>query len=231
MNLTAIVPFLNEEKYLKDSVEALINYEFISEILLVNDGSTDKSYEIACKLSNNYKKIKLKNLTETKGKGFAINSVKNLISSTHIIIHDADLEYDPKDIINLFELAKENPTALIIGSRFIGNKTRKNIYRRTRIANILLSKIFSLVNKVQVSDIATCYKLFPSEFFIKNEFKEKGFTIEVEILSKYLKNYPNALITEVPISYTGRTYQEGKKIKLIDGFRYLIAIFKFRFKN
>jgi len=231
MNLTAIVPFLNEEKYLKDSVEALINYEFISEILLVNDGSTDKSYEIACKLSNNYKKIKLKNLTETKGKGFAINSVKNLISSTHIIIHDADLEYDPKDIINLFELAKENPTALIIGSRFIGNKTRKNIYRRTRIANILLSKIFSLVNKVQVSDIATCYKLFPSEFFIKNEFKEKGFTIELEILNRYLKSQDLSKILEVPISYNGRTYKDGKKIRFYDGFKYLFKIVSLKYSN
>ena len=231
MYLSAIVPFLNEEKFLKDSVESLIKYDFISEIILVNDGSTDKSYEIASSLSNKYKKIKLKNLTDSHGKGYAINSIKNLISTTHILIHDADLEYDSKDIPDLFALAKENPKALILGSRFIGNKTRKNIYLRTKIANIFLSKVFSLVNKVEVSDIATCYKLFPSEFFINNEFKEKGFTIEIEILTKYLKSNDFSQILEMPISYNGRTYKDGKKIRFYDGFKYLFKIVSLKYSN
>ena len=128
----------------------------------------------------------------------------------------------------MYQLAKENPDSLILGSRFIGTKNRKNLYIRTYVANKVMSIFFSFVNLYWVTDIATCYKLMPSKFFKEMSIQENGFSIEVEILSKFL-NY-NRSIIEVPISYEGRSYSEGKKIKLSDGFMYIVNTLKYRFR-
>ena len=114
---------------------------------------------------------------------------------------------------------------MILGSRFIGNKTRKNVYKRTFIANKVMSLFFSIVHFVKITDIATCYKLLPAEFFRQVKIIEKGFSIEVEIVSKFLKH--NKSVYEVPISYSGRSYEEGKKIMIIDGFYYLVNTIKY----
>jgi len=152
-----------------------------------------------------------------------------LIKTSHVVIHDADLEYFPDDIIEMFSLAKNNPDTLILGSRFIGNKVRKNVYFRTNVANRVMSLFFSVVNFCYITDVATCYKLMPTKFFKEVTLKEKGFSIEVELLSKFLKT--NKSILEVPIKYEGRSYIEGKKIKTSDGFKYLYNTLKYRFFN
>lgn len=230
--LTILVPFYNEQKTLDKSVKRVIKFVDFDEIILIDDNSNDDSGKIAKNICSQNKNVSYVSTGKNIGKGGALNFAKPYISSKYIGIHDADLEYDPKDLQYLFEKMRDSKNSDFgIGSRFLGKLERKNNYIRTYMANKFLSKLFSIVFNLKVTDIATCYKIFSNEFFQSTNFQEKGFTIEVEILSKYLKNYPNALITEVPISYTGRTYQEGKKIKLIDGFRYLIAIFKFRFKN
>ena len=118
---------------------------------------------------------------------------------------------------------------LVLGSRFIGKKQRSNIYFRTYIANKVVSLFFSLINQKRITDVATCYKLMPTSFFKQNNFKEKGFSIEIEIISKFLKNNKN--IIEVPISYNARSYEEGKKIKTKDGFFYLFNTLRYRFFN
>ena len=152
-----------------------------------------------------------------------------MIKTSHVVIHDADLEYFPDDILEMFKLVEHNPDSLILGSRFIGNKVRKNVYFRTNLANRTMSLFFSLVNLYYVTDIATCYKLMPSSFFKDAILVEKGFSIEVELLSKFLKK--NNSILEVPIKYEGRSYTEGKKIKTSDGFKYLYNTLKYKFFN
>ena len=144
-----------------------------------------------------------------------------------MVIHDADLEYFPEDIIEMFEESKDYPNSMILGSRFIGEKERKNVYTRTTLANKIMSLFFSIVNFYYISDIATCYKLMPVDFYKKTTLKENGFSIEIEILSKFLKY--NRSIKEVPIKYEGRSYEEGKKIKTSDGFKYLFNTLKYRF--
>ena len=129
----------------------------------------------------------------------------------------------------MYELSKDYPEFLILGTRFKGNKKRKNVYLRTGLANRVMSLFFSLVNFYKVSDVATCYKLMPTEFFQSIPLKEQGFSIEIEILSKFLKTKNK--IKEVPIKYEGRTYSEGKKIKISDGFMYLFNTLKYRFFN
>ena len=139
------------------------------------------------------------------------------------------MEYFPDDIIEMFKLCEENPKSLILGSRFIGNKERKNVYFRTSLANRVMSLFLSLINFYYISDVASCYKLMPTEFFVNENFKEPGFSIEIEILAKFLKF--NRSVIEVPIKYEGRSYEEGKKIKTIDGFNYLLSTLRYRFFN
>ena len=144
-----------------------------------------------------------------------------------MVIHDADLEYDPNDLIKLKKLSIENINSLILGSRFIGGLERNNLYKSTHIANQLLSLLFSIINFYKITDIATCYKMFPAKFFKNTNFKEKGFSIEIEILAKFLKY--NTSVFELPIHYSGRSYSQGKKIHIKDGFYYIFNIFKYRF--
>ena len=227
INLTAIVPFYNEENTLRQSVQRLLNEEIFSEIILSDDNSSDNSLEIAKTLSNDYQHIKYISSDKNLGKGNAINNAVSILNTSHVVIHDADLEYFPTDIVKMYEKALTNQNSLILGSRFLGTKKRENVYLRTYVANRVMSIFFSLVNFYWVSDVATCYKLMPSKFLKNISIKEQGFSIEIEMLSKFLKY--NKHIHEVPISYEGRSYEEGKKIKVSDGIMYILNTLKYRF--
>ena len=228
-NLAVIVPFYNEENYLQKSINRLIDSDIFDQIILVDDCSTDNSATIANENVLKINKIIYLKSSSNKGKGNALNLAKNTIETSHVIIHDADLEYFPDDIIEMFNCVEDNQNSLILGSRFIGNKKRVNIYARTLLANKIMSSFFSFVNGYQVSDVATCYKLMPTLFFKEMDIKENGFSIEIEILSKFLKY--NKSIKEVPIKYEGRSYEQGKKIKTSDGFKYLFNTIKYRMFN
>ena len=225
-NLSVIVPFYNEENSLKKSIERLLKNDIFDRIILVDDCSTDHSASIANKFSSNYNKITYVKSEDNVGKGNALNIAREFLDTTHVIIHDADLEYFPQDIVEMFKVSKLYPTSLILGSRFIGNKKRKNIYARTLFANKIMSLFFSFIHSYKVTDVATCYKMMPSNYFKNNNYTEKGFSIEIEIMSKFLKHSKN--IKEVPISYNGRSYEDGKKIKTTDGFQYLYNTIKYR---
>ena len=229
VNLSVIVPFFNEEKFLERSVNRLLENNIYEKILLIDNNSTDGSYNIAQKLVDSNENIELHKTDKRKGKGAALSQAKDLITTSHIVIHDADLEYFPEDISEMFEMSKNFPKTLILGSRFIGNKERKNVYIRTSLANKVMSLFFSIVNFYYISDVATCYKLMPVDFYKNISLKENGFSIEIELLSKFLKY--NRSVKEVPIKYEGRSYSEGKKIKTIDGFKYLLNTLKYRFIN
>ena len=228
-NLSVIIPFYNEHKYLLDSINRVLEIGIANQIILSDDFSNDGSEKIAEKLSEEYEFISYIRSNENKGKGNALNNAKDYIKTSHVVIHDADLEYFPSDIVEMYEVSKDYPESLILGTRFKGNKTRKNVYLRTGLANRMMSLFFSLVNFYKVSDVATCYKLMPTEFFRSIRLNEQGFSIEIEILSKFLKTKNK--IKEVPIKYEGRTYSEGKKIKTSDGFKYLFNTLKYRFFN
>ena len=228
-NLKLIVPFYNEENYLQKSIDRLIDSDIFDKIIVVDDCSTDNSANIANKNVLEINKMIFLKSSSNKGKGSALNLAKNIVETSHVIIHDADLEYFPDDIVEMFNRVEENQDSLILGSRFIGNKKRSTIYSRTLLANKVMSSFFSLINGYKVSDVATCYKLMPSSFFKEMDIKEKGFSIEIEILSKFLKY--NKSIKEVPIKYEGRSYNQGKKIKTSDGFKYLFNIIKYRIFN
>jgi len=226
-NLCVIIPFYNEKIFLEESINRVLADDIYEQIILSDDCSNDGSEIIAKNYSDNYDKISYIKSNVNLGKGHALSQAKTLINTSHVVVHDADLEYFPSDIVEMFNCSKKYPEYLILGSRFIGSKERKNVYLRTFLANKLMSSFFSLVNFYKVTDIATCYKLMPASFFKKIDLVEKGFSIEIELLSKYLKT--NRIIKEVPIKYEGRSYSEGKKIKTADGFQYLFNTLKYKF--
>tara|TARA_B100000575_G_C22836215_1_gene490507 strand:- start:14 stop:667 length:654 start_codon:yes stop_codon:yes gene_type:complete len=213
---------------MEKSIKRLLDSKLkIEKIFLINDGSTDNSLRIASEIASSFSFVEVINNPINQGKGSALSSALSQVTTTHIAIHDADLEYNPLDIKEMIAKSKENKNSLILGSRFIGKMERNNIYLRTYLANKFLSFLFSLVYAVKVTDVASCYKLFPSNLYKEYEFKEKGFSVEIEMLSKFAKS-ENSII-EVPISYEGRSYEEGKKIKFSDGFNYIYSIFVFKY--
>ena len=228
-NLAVIVPFYNEKDFLEISLKRVTDLNIFDQIILTDDCSNDGSSEIALNLAKSNPIIEYTNGATNSGKGQALNNAKHLIRTSHVVIHDADLEYFPDDIVEMFNLVEDNPESLILGSRFIGTKDRKNVYFRTNLANRTMSLFFSLVNFQYITDIATCYKLMPTSFFKDLNIKEKGVSIEVELLSKFLKTNRNVI--EIPIKYEGRSYTDGKKIKASDGFKYLFNTVKYRFFN
>ena len=218
--------FFNEEEYLQKSVERVLAIDCYDEIILFDDCSTDKSYQIATELKNSYQNIRLYQHKKNTGKGSCVISAKKFVNTSHVIVHDADLEYDPEDIKKLYNESLKYPKDLILGSRTIGNIKRFKKYKGLVIINKIFTSLFSLLNSYKVSDIASCYMLMPTLFLKDYIYEERGFGIEVEILSKFLKT--NNKIVEIPINYSARSYSQGKKIKVKDGLNIFIKIFKYR---
>ena len=221
-----IVPFYNEEKLLEQSVLDLLREDFHKEIILVNDGSVDNSKIIALKLEESYENITLLDSKENKGKGHAVQLGFKKAAGDFIGIYDADQEYSSSDLKKLVDCIRTDDLDYICGSRFIGNRERSNIYLRTYIANKFLSYLFSYVHKVKITDIATCLKIFKKEVIGEFNFEKNDFSIEVELIARVASKTKK--FKELPISYKGRSYQDGKKIKFIDGFKYIFAIFKYK---
>lgn len=224
--LSVIVPVFNEEKTLQESYNRLKEIDdIISHIIIVDDCSSDSSPQIINNIKNqNTKVIVLKN-PKNLGKGAALMTAQESITTDFVVIHDADLEYFPNDLRNMFELITTKNVDLVIGSRFLVD-SKKIIYYRTYYANKFLSKVFSLIYRQHVTDVATCYKMMSSNYFKNIKLLEKGFSIEVELLAKYF-NKSNKFL-ETSIDYSARTYEEGKKIKFSDGFKYLWSMLKYR---
>ena len=225
ITLTAIVPIFNEEKYLLDSVTRLQKTNILNEIILIDNCSTDASLAIAQNLKEKDSSILVLQTKNNDGKASAVQLGLNYVKTSHVVIHDADLEYFPDDIVEMFEVAKVNPNDLILGSRVIGNKERKNIYFTTYFGNRILSIMFSFINRYKVSDISTCYQMYSLKNIQKLNLNEKGFGMELEVLSKFIKL--GIEIIEVPIKYEGRSYSEGKKIKLSDALNIAFKMIKY----
>lgn len=223
------MPCYNEEKYIS-TILSNINKQrklFNLEIIVVDDGSNDKTKEILKKNKKIINKIIIKKKNE--GKGSAIRLGLNYVTGKYTLIQDADLEYSPSDYAKIFyPIFKYNADA-VYGSRFISNEARRIIYFRNELANKFLTFICNVVSGLNLSDIEVGYKVFKTSILKSLNLKEKSFGFEIETTMKLAKY--NYKIFEVGISYNGRTYAEGKKIRVIDGVLALFYIFKYRFLN
>ena len=228
--ISVIIPAYNEQNTIKEILKKVKNIKLKKEIIVINDGSRDNTFKILKSVKKKYIDILL-NLKKNKGKGYAIRQGLKKASGEIIIIQDADLEYDPQDYYNLVKPIFKNKVNVVYGSRVL-NKSRRKISNsftnKLRIfANYILTLFSNIINQQNLTDAHTCYKVFRTNLVPKLNLKENGFSFCPELTTKL--SSLNEKIKEIPISYSGREYNEGKKIKLSDGFEALITILKYKF--
>ena len=229
MKLSIIIPLFNEKNTIVNLLDKIEKQNYIEkQIIIVNDCSEDNSLELVNSynfLSENLILSHDKNL----GKGACIKTAKNYVNGEIVLIQDADLEYDPQDYKKLINPIITNLSKIVYGSRVLGKKryhNAKNFISGARVFfNHFLTQFSNLINRQQLTDAHTCYKVFSKEIFLELKLKEKGFSFCPEVNSKVARL--NLKIKEVEINYSGRKYSEGKKISFIDGFYAIITLLKY----
>ena len=228
MKLSIVIPCYNEEKTLRILVERVLKFkELEKELIIVDDCSTDNSKSIIVELSKLNKEIKGIFLDKNSGKGGALKKGFSEVTGDIILVQDADLEYDPKDYSALIKPFRNTDADVVYGSRFMGGDYVRLHFFWHYVANKLLTFTTNIVTNLNMSDMETGYKLFKKSVIQSISIKEKSFGIEPEITVKLAKK--KFIFYEVPISYQGRSYEEGKKITLKDAFLAFYCIFKYRF--
>jgi len=231
--LTIIVPVFNEKKFIRRILKKIIKIKNVKkQIIVVDDGSFDGTSNILKKEFKNSKIINKIIFHKTNmGKGAAIKSAQKYIRGDYIGIQDADLEYNPKDLIKIYKFIKKNKFDVVYGSRVLNKNKYQNTKNFTHLiriwGNVFLTIVSNFINKQNLTDAHTCYKVFNSRIFKKIKLKEKGFAFCPEVTTKLSKK--NFQIREIPISYNGRTYGEGKKISSLDGLVALFSLIKYKF--
>ncbi len=229
-NLSIIIPVYNEEKTLRASYERVkgVKFPIDTEIIMVDDGSTDSSYKIMKSIGDEDKNVRILKNPQNMGKGAGVARGFKAATGTILVIHDADLEYNPEDLKKLLDVMLSEGRDVIYGKRPFSLKTEKS-YKRNVIGNYALSRIASFVYMHQLKDIETCYKMMRREVVQNLEFESKRFDFEIEITAKILRSGYD--IKFVDISYSPRRYEEGKKIDWRDGLLALYKIMKYRFSS
>lgn len=228
--LTIIIPVFNEINTIEKILNQIDQVDFIpKEIILVDDSSTDGTKSlIENHLANKVTKVIYHK--NNKGKGSAIKSAQKFIKGDYVIIQDADLEYNPNDYYSLLKPIIDGKYNVVYGSRVLG-KNRYKLKNFTSIfrifANHLLTLFSNFINNQNLTDAHTCYKVFKAEIFKKINLEENGFSFCPEVTTK-ISNM-NLNILEIPISYNGRDYKNGKKIKFFDAIEALITLIKYKY--
>lgn len=227
--LSIIIPVFNEKNTILEILEKIEKLKNLKkEIIIVDDCSTDGTTEILKKL--NIKKYKTVYHRKNLGKGAAIKSAIKYITGDIVIIQDADLEYDPKDYKKIIHFIENNQFQAVYGSRVLEKKrySAKNFSSIYRIFfNHILTIFSNIINQQNLTDAHTCYKAFSVKLFKSFNLQENGFSFCPEVTTKI--SLKKISIKEVPINYYGRSYNEGKKIKITDGFKALFTIIKYRY--
>jgi len=228
MNLSIIVPVYNERNTIQEilrRVRAVDVGEIVKEIIVVDDGSTDGTGNIL-KMEED-STIRIMRHETNRGKGAAVRTALGQATGDFVIIQDADLEYDPDDYRALLAPALKKKAEVVYGSRFTGE--HRDMLFWHLLGNKFLSLVTNVLYNTTISDMETCYKLFWRPALDGIVIKSNRFDFEAEITAKILKK--KIRIYEVPISYAGREYSEGKKITWRDGIAALWALVKYRFVN
>ncbi len=228
MDLSVIIPVYNEVDTLDEIMLAVSAIPVEKEIILVDDGSTDGSREKLQQFENQAG-IKVLYHDRNQGKGMAIRTGLAEAEKDLVIIQDADLEYDPREILGLMQPILAGKADVVYGSRFIGAAPHRVLYFWHSIGNQLLTLLSNMLSDLNLTDMETGYKLFRREVIQSIELKESRFGFEPEITAKIAKGHWR--IYEMGISYSGRTYEEGKKISWQDGFRAIWCVLKYNLRR
>jgi glycosyltransferase involved in cell wall biosynthesis len=222
MLLSIIIPAFNEVAFLPEVIRRVRETPYDKEIIIVDDGSADGTCEYLKSL--NEKGIKVILHKENMGKGAAVRSGLAVSTGDVIIVQDADLEYDPRDYPVLLEPIIDGKADVVFGSRFLGGPHRVLFFWHS-VGNFLITLISNMLTDLNLTDMETGYKVFRREVFKYISIESNRFGFEPEITSKVAKK--GFRIYEVPISYSGRGYQEGKKITWKDGIKAIFTVLKY----
>ena len=227
MKLSVIIPVYNERETVEEIVRAVLAVERADEIILVDDGSTDGTRDLYPMIAALDACIQIHLHEQNKGKGAAVRTGFGLAAGDIFLIQDADMEYDPRDYAALIQPIEEGKATVVYGSRFRGGPT-KTMFFWHMVGNKFLTLVTNVLYNTILSDMETCYKVFRADMVREIPIHARGFEFEPEITSKVLKR--GHRIYEVPISYNGREFEEGKKIRPFhDGPKALWTLLKYRF--
>jgi dolichol-phosphate mannosyltransferase len=228
VKLSVVIPCYNEEETLSKCVQRLLDISddnLSLEIIIVDDCSTDRSFSIACELEKSHTQVTVLRHQKNMGKGAALRSGFEAVKGDFVAVQDADLEYDPMDLKRLLEPLVNGDADVVLGSRFLSTGAHRVLYFWHYIGNRLLTLLSNIFTDLNLSDMETCYKVFRRDVIQNIKIEEDRFGFEPEIVAKVA--HMRLRIYEMGISYHGRTYEEGKKIGLKDGFRALYCIFRY----
>ncbi|MDH3943083.1 MAG: glycosyltransferase family 2 protein [Anaerolineae bacterium] len=224
MNITSIIPVYNEANTIREIVRRVKDVGLISEILIVDDGSTDGTREILAEIESD-PLVRVILHESNQGKGAAVVTGMKAASGDVMLIQDADLEYDPRDYPALFKPLEEDIADVVYGSRFLGGPRRPILFWNM-VANKILTLMTNILYNNILTDMETGYKVFRREVIEGMEIKSTRFNFEPEFTAKLLKR--KVRVYEVPISFNPRDYADGKKIGIKDAFEAVWALLKYR---
>jgi glycosyltransferase involved in cell wall biosynthesis len=225
--LSVVIPVFNEAATIRHVIRTVADQPLVGEIIIVDDASTDDTYKNLPPPSTLSIALKIFRHTLNQGKGAALRTGIAATTFPYVIIQDADLEYDPREYPKILQPLLEDRADVVYGSRFLGGSAHRVLYFWHRVGNGLLTLLSNMCTNLNLTDMETGFKAFRRETIRKIEIQENRFGFEPEITAKLARH--GARFYEVGISYSGRTYQEGKKVGWKDGFRALWCIFRYNF--
>jgi len=225
--LSVVVPAFNEEATIAMVLEKLLAVKNLLEIIVVDDCSTDRTYQIATEFAARHGELRVTRQPRNGGKTQALKSGFALCSGDIVIVQDADLEYDPSEIEFVISPILLGRADVVFGSRFQVRRAARVLYYYHYVANKFLTTLSNLCTNLNLTDVETGYKAFRREIIQEMIITSDGFGFEIEVAAKVSKLH--CAIYEVPISYYGRTYEEGKKIGTKDGIAAIWYVFRYNF--
>ena len=225
-SLSVVVPAYNEEATLRTVIQQLIDVPHLHEIIIVDDCSTDRTNEVAALLERAHAPmVRVLRHEKNKGKTEALKTGFAATTGNIVLVQDADLEYDPAEIVHVIDPIVRGAADVVFGSRFQVRRAARVLYYYHYLANKLLTFFSNVLTNLNLTDVETGYKAFRSEIIKNMTITSSGFGFEIEVTAKVAKL--KCAIYEVPISYYGRTYEEGKKIGTRDGIAALWYLIKY----
>ena len=221
--LSVVIPCYNEEATVGAVVAAVLASPWVAQVVVVDDGSTDVSRQVLAGITDARVEVVLQ--PHNQGKGAALRTGFTRATAEYVVVQDADLEYDPAEFGLLLEPLEDDRADVVFGSRFMGGRPHRVLYFWHSLGNKALTLVSNVFTDLNLTDMETCYKVFRREVIQQIELEEDRFGFEPEVTAKVARG--GWRLYEVGISYSGRTYAEGKKIGWKDGVRAVVCIVKY----